>query len=627
MINPRPKANHSQQKRRDPKKSASHSYSQKRVRGNDRTQSKPSPPGNGRLVTVWAVLLLGMLGLGWRLYQLQVVQAEELQKRAKQQQTFRIKPYVPRRPIIDSDHNVLATDRLVYTFYVHPKLFDRPKEEVAQKLAPILNTTSQNLLAQFNKRETGVQLAKGVTESQAAEIKGLKNPDGIPLAGLQLDEEYTRYYPQDEMVADVIGYVDRSQHQGQAGIESSQKQLLEREALSLNTRRMGDGRILPAFVPEGLFQADDLQLQLTLDLQLQRAARLALKEQLKKFNAKRGAVLVMDAHDGSMLAMVCEPTFNPNQYYKHNVSLFKNWTVSDLYEPGSTFKPLNIALALDSKAINTNSIFYDSGSIAVDRWTIKNASRSGNGSMTLARILQTSSNIGMVQIIQKMKRQDYYDRLLGISLNQKTGVDLPGEATGHMKPEKQFLLGAIESATAAFGQGFSLTPLKLIQLHGALANGGTLVTPHLVRGLADGQGRLHWQPAYPKKAVFSPEAAKEVLMMMETVVTEGTGEAAQIPGYRIGGKTGTAQKASARGGYLANAKITSFVSILPVESPRYVVLVVVDEPKGGNTFGSTVAAPVAKLVMQALISLKGLPPATTPKPTPSPTATTSPRHD
>jgi len=290
------------------------------------------------------------------------------------------------------------------------------------------------------------------------------------------------------------------------------------------------------------------------------------------------------------------------------VALFKNWTVADQYEPGSTFKPIIIALAMEAGAVQASTVVNDPGAITVGPWTIKNASKQGYGVLDMARVLQTSSNVAMVQIAQKMGRVDFYKSLLGLEINQRVGVDLPGEVAGYLKPEQEFLDNAIESATASFGQGLSLTPLKLVQLHGALANGGTLVTPHVIKGLADDRGRLHWQPDYPSKKVFSPTVARQVVEMMETVVTKGTGVAAQIPGYRIGGKTGTAQKASPTGGYLPNAKITSFVSILPIESPRYVVLVVVDEPKGANTFGSTVAAPVAKTVMNTLISLKGIPP-------------------
>jgi cell division protein FtsI (penicillin-binding protein 3) len=555
------------------------------------------------LVVVWCVLAAGILGLGWRLYQLQMVQAKDLQKRARQQQTTSIRPYIPRRAIVDGDRNVLATDRLIYTLYVHPKLFGKPPEAVAEELAPLLNRPKAELVAQFKQKESGIRLADRLTESVARSLKHLS------LDGIELEEKYARYYPQEDVVADVIGYVDK-EHRGQAGLERGASQLLERDPFSVKTRRMGDGRILPATVPDGVFQFDELQVELTIDLQLQRAARAALREQLKKFNAKRGAVIVMDSRDGSLLSLVCEPTFNPNEYYKSNVSLFKNWAISDLYEPGSTFKPLIVALGLESGAIRPDTIVNDPGSITVGPWTIKNASKQGYGALDMARVLQTSSNVAMVQIAAKMGRKEFYQRLLDLKINEKAGVDLPGEATGHLKSEKEFTTNPIESATASFGQGLSLTPLKLVQLHGAIANGGTLVTPHVIRGLVDDRGRSHWEPDYPTGKVFSPKVAREVVEMMETVVTKGTGTVAKVPGYRIGGKTGTAQKASPTGGYLPNAKITSFVSIFPIESPRYVVLVVVDEPKGPNTFGSTVAAPVAKTVIDTLISLKNIPPST-----------------
>jgi cell division protein FtsI (penicillin-binding protein 3) len=557
-----------------------------------------------RLLIAWAILVAGGLGLGWKLYQLQIVEGPGLLRKARQQQTVRLRPYIPRRSIIDSQGNVLAADRLLYTLYVHPKLFKLSKEEMANTLAPILNQAPSTLLRDFQQRATGIRLVDGLREDVADKIRQLPLQT---LNGLELIEEYSRFYPQGQIVADAIGYLD-GERQPQAGIETSQRQLLERNGDSLSIRRAGDGTIMPAYLPEGVLTFDDLQLQLTLDLRLQRAARKALREQLKHFKAKRGAVIVMDATDGSLLALVCEPTYDPNQYFKSRVELFKNWTVSDLYEPGSTFKPINVAIALQAGVIQPNTVIYDGGAITVDGWEIFNASKTGNGAINIARVLQTSSNIGMVQIIQKLKKQDYYRQLRKLGLGAITGIDLPGEAPGHLKSEKEFISNSIEAATASFGQGFSLTPIKLVQLHGALANGGKLVTPHVVRGLVDPQGHLHWQPSWQTTTIFSPKVAHQVVEMMETVVTKGTGEVAQIPGYRIGGKTGTAQKAGTRGGYLSHAKITSFVGILPVNAPRYVILAVVDEPQGGNTFGSTVAAPIVKSVMEALISLRGIPP-------------------
>ena len=555
-----------------------------------------------RLIFVWGILLAGATGLAWRLYQLQVVQASELKKRAEQQQIIGLRPYLPRRTIIDSQGNVLATDRLAYTLYVHPKMFKLSQEEIATKLDPILeNRSKKALLDKFKEKNTGIRVVNGLSEAVADRIKQLS------LNGVDLEQDYERFYPQQGKVADVIGYVDRDR-QGQAGIESGQWQILQQDLLSLKIRRTGLGTFLPSGISDELLDFDDLQLQLTIDLRLQQAARNALKKQLKQFNAKRGAVIVMDAQDGSLLTLACEPTFNPNEYYKSQVALFKNWAISDLYEPGSTFKPINIALALEAGVIKPNTVVYDGGSANIDGWTIANASKSGHGAINIARVLQTSSNVGMIQIMKRLGKEDYYQRLLNLGLGQGTGTDLPGEASGQLKSRDTFTERSIEVATTSFGQGFSLTPLKLVQLHASLANGGKLVTPHVINGLADGRGRLHWQPSLPTKQVYSPKVAQEVVEMMETVVSQGTGKPAEISRYRIGGKTGTAQKARPRGGYIPNAKITSFVSILPVDSPRYVVLAVVDEPKGSNTFGSTVAAPIVKSVMEALIALKGIPP-------------------
>jgi cell division protein FtsI (penicillin-binding protein 3) len=578
------------------------SFPQLSLPKNSRIDKQPPKLPNNRLIIVWAILVAASLGLGWRLYQLQLVQSAELQQKAKQQQIANVSPYIPRRSIVDRQKNVLATDRLIYTLFVHPKLFSKPPEEIADRLAKILgDKTSQELRDRFKQKETGIRLSVNLTEDTAQQIRQLR------LDGIELNEQYSRFYPQQEMMAEAIGYVD-GEYEGQAGVEYSQRKLLERESLSFPIRRTGNGTVVPAYLPEDVLSIDRLQLQLTLDLRLQRAARFALKQQLSKYNAKRGAVIVMDATDGSLLSLVCEPTFNPNQFSQSDVELFKNWTVSDLYEPGSTFKPINIAIALEAGVIQNNTHFYDSGSITVDGWNIFNSTKQSYGSLSLAEVLQTSSNIAMIQMMNRLDRRKYYQNLQKLGIAEKTKIDLPGEVAGHLKKEAEFTSKAIEAATASFGQGFSLTPIKLVQLHGTLANGGKLVTPHIVRGLVDAKGHLHWQPSFATKKLFSPQTSQAVVEMMETVVAKGTGKPAKIPGYRIGGKTGTAQKASASGGYISGAKITSFVSILPVEAPRYVVLVVVDEPQGGNTFGSTVAAPVAKSVMEALISLQEMPP-------------------
>jgi len=585
-------------------------------RGDRRTKSQEKGKAQlkglpiARLLIVWGLLLAGLGGLSYRLYHLQVIEASKLQRMAKGQQSTSMQPYVPRRPIIDSLGNVLATDHLTYTLFVHPKYFEptekipNPTEYVAKELAVILDGfTPEQLLQKFKEKDSGIKLATRLNESQAVKISNLG------MGGVDLEKQYTRYYPQDEMAAEIVGYVD-GDHQGQAGLELSQKEILERDTLTYSIQRTGRGAVLPSSLPDNLLQSNDWQLQLTLDMRIQRAARDLLKAQVKQYKAKRGTMMVMDAQDGAILAMVNEPTFNPNEYYKAKVEYFKNWAVSDLYEPGSTYKPVNVALALDEKVIKATDKVSDPGSVRVGPWTISNASKSGAGLISITEVIRSSSNVGMVAIMRRLKPERYYELLQSIGMDRKTGIDLPGEVPSYLKAREEFISQPIEPATASFGQGFSLTPIKLLQLQATLANGGKLVTPHVVKGLVDARNHLHWQPDHPSESVISPENALAVVKMMEAVVDGGTGKAAYIEGYRIGGKTGTAQKAGPRGGYLPNAKITSFVSVLPVDNPRYVVVAIVDEPKGGNTFGGTVAAPIVKKLMEAIIAIKGIPPST-----------------
>ncbi len=554
-----------------------------------------------RLLLIWGVLIASGCGIALNLYHLQIVRSSVLLKRARQQQMFYLRPFTPRRPVTDRNNNMLAIDRLVYTLYAHPKLFKASKAAIALRLAPILNQPEADLLKEFNLRDSGIRISPALSEEMADRIAAMHND------GLELIQQYSRLYPQQDLVADVVGYVDLDRR-GQAGVEYSQEKLLERSVQTVRLSRSGNGVLMPDHIPEGFLHFDDLQLRLTIDSGLQRAARFALKQQLKKFGAKRGTVIVMDAQDGSLLALVAEPTYDPNQYYKSQVGLFKNWSLSDLYEPGSTFKPLNVAIALESGAVQPDSVFRDGDQIYVAGWPIKNAEGENHGLMTVAQILKYSSNIGMVRMMQQVRPALYYGWLERLGLGQMTKTDLPFEVPSYLKSREQFLASPVERATASFGQGFTLTPLQLVQMHGALANGGKLVTPHVVRGLFNSKGQLYWQPTFPApRPIFSPQTTQTVIEMMENVVKDGTGKAAAIQGYRIAGKTGTAQKANPHGGYYSSTQITSFVGILPAESPRYVVLAVVDEPRG-NVFGSTVAAPVVKSVMDALITTERIPP-------------------
>lgn len=561
-----------------------------------------------RLTIVWGILLLAGLVLASSLYRLQVVDATMLQARAQEQQMTAVRPFVPRRPIVDVASNVLAIDRPAYTLYAHPIMFQTARKAVAEQLAPILDQSAASLTDKMLTGDTGIELAYALSEELSDRIEALA------IDGLELVQHPQRLYPQQDLFSTVVGYVNVDR-QGKAGLEMGEQKRLERPIETVRLRRSGNGTLMPVSTesedaPDDLIHQDDLRLQLTLDSRLQRAARFALSQKVNEFRAKRGAAMVIDTQTGALRAMVSVPSYDPNEYYKFDVARFRNWMVSDPYEPGSTFKPINVAIALESGAITPNDTFNDEGRIFVDGWPVQNNdfdSTGGRGTLSVTEILKYSSNVGMVHLMQRMQRPAYYDWLERIGLGKAIDIDLPDEIPGALKSREQFTQAAIEPATTAFGQGFTLTPIQLLQLHAMLANQGRMVTPHVIKGLYSATGKPMWQPNLPPaRQIVSPQTAGAVIRMMEAVVQDGTGKPAQISGYRIAGKTGTAQKAS-DGGY-SNARITSFVSSFPAEAPRYTVLVVVDEPRGDNAFGSTTAAPVAKSIMEAVIAIEQVPP-------------------
>ncbi|AMA09884.1 MULTISPECIES: peptidoglycan D,D-transpeptidase FtsI family protein [Cyanophyceae] len=635
-----------------------HSHQQRRQlyrRKQQAIRSRPPAPKllQRRLFLVWGIFVVGLLALAVRVFYLQIIDYDKLGAIAQSQHQITLRPYIPRRTIVDREGNILALDRISHTLYAHPVGFRLPQElvdnlpgaiaptdlpkAVAHYLAPILGDISPaDLETTLRRQKSGILLRASLDATKVSAIRQLR------IDGLELVERYGRFYPQGDATAEITGYVQKDDHLGRAGIELAQESLIQREPISLSLRRNGNGAILPGNLQAEAMKYDDWELELSLDLPLQKAARQALQKQMAAYKAKRGVVIVMDAQSGELLSLVTEPNYDPNNYAQvqpENYGVFKNWAVTDLYEPGSTFKPINVALALDAGVITPNTSVNDPGSIQVGPHRMKNYNGAGNGVIDVAGILRVSSNVGMIRLMQNLSRDDYYDRLQSLRLTEPTGIDLPGEVTGTLKSREKFTASPVEAAVNSFGQGLTVTPIKLVQLHGAIANGGTLVEPHLVRGLFNSQGKL--QTVTPKAEIpnsaqqlaattaasenpqiFSPAVARTVLDMMETVVDDGSGEKSKIAGYRIGGKTGTAQKAR-NGQYIPGAYITSFVSIFPIDNPRYVVFAAADEPTEPNSFGGTVAAPVVHDVLQALIVREKIPP-TGPTVVPEDSTETSP---
>jgi cell division protein FtsI (penicillin-binding protein 3) len=558
------------------------------------------PGYHNRVVWVWLLLLLGQFGLITRLFWLQVNQGPKLGQMAKEQRMRKLSPKSSRHSILDRNGNILAKDEPSFRLFVHPVMFKKSKADIATELSPIIKMPVDELTRLFETGKTGIPVTRNIPEDGAAAVRKLA------LDGVELNQEWSRVYPQKDLMSSIVGYVN-ADHLGQAGLEYSLQSWLMAQPPSAKVSEDGNGYLLPNEFSLRPLNAEELNLKLTLDTRLQWSATTALHKKLKQYNALRGAVMVMDVKDGSLLALVAEPSYDPTRFYKANPALFRNWAITDLYEPGSTFKPINIAIALDAKAIQPDTVVYDEGHISVGGWPIQNNDGSSHGAISITKVLEVSSNIGMVHIMERVKRATYYDFLKTIGIGEMTGTDMPSETAGTMKGREQFIDYPIEAATNSFGQGFSVTPIQMVQLHAAIANGGIMVTPHVTEGLFEPSGKLiNKSNLIPPRRIFSKESTASVRKMMESVVQNGTGQPAKIPGYRLGGKTGTAQKAS--GGTYQRSRITSFVATFPAESPRYVIFAVVDEPKGDDAFGSTVAAPIVKSVIETLISVEGIPP-------------------
>lgn len=564
------------------------------------------PIPTGRMLTVYLLLCAALVGLAGRLAWLQVVQAPQLQARARAIQTHAITPIGKRRTIVDRMGRLVALDEERYTLWAHPRYFNlpgdepqqiRPPADVVRELSKVLAQPPADLLQTIGSRRSGVKLATGLDPETAHRVKEL----GI--SGLDLEAYPQRVYPQGSLFANVVGFLNL-ERVAQAGLEQSRDRDLRRQEVTLSMRRGADGTPLPDGLQAGALYGDDLRLQLTLDARLQQVAQQALAKQVKQWRAKQGAALVMNARNGEILALASTPTYDPNRFWSYSPALFREWSVQDLYEPGSTFKPINLALALQEKAIRPDDKMNDVGQLTIGGWPIFNHDRRANGLIDFPTVLQVSSNVAMVKAMAQVKRDRFWHWLRAFGIDEMPDTDLPGAVAGQLKSRSEFTSAPIEPAVAAFGQGFSLTPLKLLQLHGMLANGGRLVSPHITRGLRSGDA-LASATAPTGVQLLDPAVTRTVVKWMESVVENGKGM--KIPGYRIAGKTGTAQKAR-NGVYIPGARICSFVAILPSNDPSYVVLVVIDEPQGGNAYGSTVALPVARQIAEALLVIEKVPP-------------------
>ncbi len=560
------------------------------------------PLDQKRFKFLYIFFLILIFCLFGRLVKLQVFNASDLQRRARLIQSSKTNSLKKRRSIVDRNNRLIAYDKPLYKLWAHPKYFKFPGdsinrvrsiEEVTKKLSPILDINGEILSGKFNNKMSGIKLLDRISEEKAEKIKTLQ------ISGLDLFKYSQRYYPQGEIYSNLIGFVN-DENKGSAGLELHLDNKIKVFNKSNYIKRGGDGTPLPDNSAPGDFISDYKSLGLTIDSKLQKSSFNALSKQVSKWKAKKGFAIVMDVNNGQILSLVSVPSYDPNKFWQYDSELFKGWYSQDLFEPGSTFKPINLALALEEKVIEKDGLVEDIGKIKVGGWTLFNWDKKGNGYIDYPKVLQVSSNVGMVKIMQNLDPSIYWDWLKNLGISENLETDLYESTAGQLKRKDLFINQSIEPAVASFGKGFSISPIKLVQLHAALANGGFEVTPHVTSTFKE---RISNNP---KKQFFSSEVSKTVLKWMESVVDKGSGSGVKIEGYRIAGKTGTSQKAI--NGSYTSKKVCSFVATLPVNDPKYVVLVVIDEPSKPYAYGATVAVPVVRDIIESLIVIEKIPP-------------------
>ena len=563
------------------------------------------PLEDKRFKSTYFCFLVIIFALFGRLVNLQVFSAADLKKKASSIQSSRSISLKTRRSIVDRNNRLIAYDKPLYKLWAHPKYFNFPGdsvntirgvEEVVKKLSPILDIKDEILLAKFTNNSIGIEISNQISEDKANKIRKLQ------ISGLDLFKYSQRYYPQGKLYSNVVGFVN-DDNKGSAGLELHLDHQIKVLNKSTFIKRGGDGTPLPDNSGPKDFISDYKSLGLTIDSKLQKASFEALSKQVIKWKAKKGFAIVMDVTNGEILSLTSIPSYDPNKFWQYNPEVFKGWYSQDLFEPGSTFKPINLALALEEKIIQEKGFVEDNGKINVGGWPLSNWNKKGNGYIDYPEVLQVSSNVAMVKIMQKMQPSTYWDWLNKLGINTNLTTDLFESTAGHLKRKDVFVNQSIEPAVASFGKGFSISPLKLAQLHAALANGGYEVIPHVTFNFKESLKKGS------QKRLFSSDVSEIVLKWMESVVESGSGDKAKIDGYRIAGKTGTSQKA--KNGIYTLKKVCSFVAALPVNDPKYVVLVVIDEPLNSyGAYGSTVALPVAKEIIESLIVIEKIPPIT-----------------
>lgn len=540
-----------------------------------------------RLKAVAVIFALLWVSLWGRAYYVQVVEGPKLAAMAARQHRTSEFAAGERGEIFDCRGRLLAKSVAIKSIFADPSRVHNPGD-VAVKLASILELDAAELKRKLTSSGTHVWIARQIGDAPAAAVRDARLP------GIKIVTEYARQYPNKHLAGRLIGFVGLDDR-GLEGLEASLDEHLAGKQSNYVVERDATGSKLYYDDAGHAIDIGGKDVRLTLDVNVQYTAEEALEKAVKTHNAKWGGCLVVKVDNGHVLAWAEYPRFNPNAYKKYNPASWRNRMAMDPIEPGSVIKPLLVAAALQEKVVEPDTIFYcEKGRMRLDRKLIRDVS--AKDWLPVRKIVLYSSNIGAAKIAMALGAEKYYNYLAQLGFGQRIGLPLAGESGGILRPPGDW--ERIDLAASGFGQGFSVTLPQLAKGFMCLANGGVLKPLRLVLD--------PYVPVQAETRVFDPAVAREVLRMMRSVVDEGTGSRAQIPGLAVAGKTSTAQKASPEGGY-GSKVVASFVGLFPAEKPEYLILISVDEPEPSH-YGGVVAAPAFKEVaLKTLAFMGGLP--------------------
>jgi cell division protein FtsI (penicillin-binding protein 3) len=541
-----------------------------------------------------------------RALDLTVLRGPDLVRMAASQHRARIELTPHRGPILDRHGDALALSLDVPSIFVRPREW-KGQEAQTPQLARAVGLPLRAAQKKLASDKPFVWLRRQVSPRQADAVKALG------LRGVYTVNEGRRLYPHNMLAAHVLGFVGVDS-QGLEGLERKLDRAIRGASHDIEADRDARGRqIFTSGVPDAPVKGSSVEL--TIDDSIQDVAERELAKGVASAKAIGGSALVLDPHTGELLALANVPTYNPNQPGSASDPAWRNRirnrALTDPFEPGSTFKAVLAAAAIEEKVVSpTTSIFCENGRMKIGRWTINDTHK--HDWLTFAEVIQVSSNIGASKVAERLGAERYYRYLQAFGFGARTGIELPGESPGIMRPVSAW--SRIDLATHSFGQGVSVTPLQMAVAFGAIANGGLIMSPYVVRRVVSPEGVVVQEnkPVVVRRVV-SERTARTVTALLRRVVEEkgGTGERARMEGYAVAGKTGTAQKVNLEKGGYSSKRIGSFVGFVPADDPRAVIAVLIDEPST-SSYGGVVAAPVFRAIAASTLQRLGVPPAPAP---------------